>query len=269
MSTDCAAHVTARATGRDSYDDIEPALIELAGTDPGDPARTRLREDIIARALPLGEHIAQRYSGRGLEHEDLLQVAALAVVLAVDRFDPHRGASFLGFAVPTIMGEVKRHFRDTGWAVRVPRRTKEVHLKIAADAPALAQRLGREPTARELAEHLEADLGEVTQALIARNSYRAESLDYTTPDTDDTYFSSVIYTLGADDPGYGLMEDSLTAGPLLASLNERDREILTMRFGQDMTQGQIAKELGVSQMQISRILARVLGELREQALQPA
>ncbi|WP_067690422.1 SigB/SigF/SigG family RNA polymerase sigma factor [Nocardia jejuensis] len=272
MSTEYAAQPTAPARARtsgDSYDDIEPALTRLAALEPDDPARARLRADIIARALPLGDHIARRYSGRGVDHEDLAQVAALAVVLSVDRFDPAVGASFLGFAIPTIMGEVKRYFRDTGWAVRVPRRTKEVHLKITRGAPVLAQRLGREPTARELADYLEVDLGEVTQALIARHSYQTESLDSTGSDTDEAPSSSVAHTFGDVDPGYALMEDTLTAGPLLALLSERDRDILTMRFGQEMTQAEIAKALGCSQMQVSRILTRVLQELREKALQPA
>ncbi|MGV9410719.1 SigB/SigF/SigG family RNA polymerase sigma factor [Nocardia sp. NPDC003693] len=253
----------------DSYDHLEPWLGKLAALDPQDPERARLREDIIAKAIPLGEHIARRYAGRGVEYEDLAQIAALGVVLAVDRFDPDHGSSFLGYAIPTVMGEVKRYFRDSTWAVRVPRRFKELQQQLGTAIPQLAQRLEREPTARELAEHLDADLYEITQALIARNSRTADSLDTRVTGTEDGATFSPADTIGDLDPGYALMEDSLTAGPLLAELPERERRILILRYGQELTQVQIARELGVSQMQISRILSRVLTDLRTRALQAA
>ncbi|MEV6073176.1 SigB/SigF/SigG family RNA polymerase sigma factor [Nocardia sp. NPDC052001] len=237
--------------------------------DPQDPERARLRDEIITAAMPLGAHVARRYAGRGVELEDLTQVAAVGVVLAVDRFDPQHGATFLGFAVPTVMGEVKRYFRDSTWAVRVPRRTKELQQQLAKVIPELAQRLEREPRAREIAEHMGVDLLEVTQALIARNSHTASSLDAMLTMTEDSSGYSPADTLGDLDAGYALMEDSLTAGPLLAALPARERSILVMRYGQDKTQSEIAKILGISQMQVSRILTKVLGELRAQCLQAA
>ncbi|WP_067691246.1 SigB/SigF/SigG family RNA polymerase sigma factor [Nocardia jejuensis] len=271
MSTEHVARTDSTdraATSGDSYDNLEPRFGALAAMDPHDPARARLRAEIITAAMPLGENVARRYAGRGVEYEDLAQIAAVGVVLAVDRFDPGHGASFLGFAIPTIMGEVKRYFRDSTWAVRVPRRTKEIQQQLAKVLPELAQRLGREPKAREIAEHLGVDIVEVTQGLIARNSHTADSLDAMLTATDDSSTYSPANTLGNVDAGYALMEDTLTAGPLLAALPEQEREILIMRFGQEKSQAQIAAILGVSQMQVSRILTRVLGELRAQCLQP-
>ncbi|MFB7719622.1 SigB/SigF/SigG family RNA polymerase sigma factor [Nocardia sp. NPDC056100] len=272
MSTESAAQPasTHRApTGGESYDDIEPLLHRLADLAPADPEREPLRQKIIGNCLPLGQHIARRYTGRGVEYEDLAQIAAVGVVLAVDRFDPTNGASFLGFAVPTIMGEVKRYFRDSTWAVRVPRRTKELQQQLGVAIPSLSQTLGREPTARELAEHLQAELTEITQALIARNSYTAASLDAPQTAERDGTSLSPINSLCEIDPGYVLMEDSLTIGPLLAELPDRDRALLIMRYGQEKTQAQIAKAMGVSQMQVSRLLTRILTDLRAQALQAA
>lgn len=272
MSTEYAVQTTnteSTRKGRDSYDNLEPWLEKLAAIDLNDPERARLRDEIIVKAMPLGEHIARRYAGRGVDYEDLAQIAALGVVLAVDRFDPDHGSSFLGYAIPTIMGEVKRYFRDSTWAVRVPRRVKELQQQLATVIPHLAQSLGREPTARELSEHLDADLFEITQALIARNSHTAQSLDTMVTGNDEGTSFSPADTLGDDDPGYALMEDTLTAGPLLAALTARERAILVMRYGQDKTQAEIAQILGVSQMQISRILARMLQSLRAQAMQAA
>ncbi|MGX1810859.1 SigB/SigF/SigG family RNA polymerase sigma factor [Nocardia sp. NPDC055321] len=250
----------------DSYEHLEPQLTELASLDPGTPEHTHLRERIIEIALPLGEHIAQRYGGRGVDHDDLVQVAALGVVLAVDRFDPSLGSPFLGFAIPTVMGEVRRYFRDSTWAVRVPRRTKELRQQISVAIPELAQRLDREPTARELAAHLDTDLFEVTQALIANNAYATQSLDTRLPSEDGDAPTIESEKLAVIDDGYALMEDSITIGPLIAELPARERQILIMRYGQDMTQVQIGKALNISQMQVSRVLARTLAGLRDKAL---
>ncbi|MEU1426728.1 SigB/SigF/SigG family RNA polymerase sigma factor [Nocardia sp. NPDC005746] len=256
------------ASSSDSYDNLEPWFDKLAGMQAGTADRIRLREEIIALAMPMGEHIARRYTGRGVEYEDLAQVAALGVVLAVDRFDPGRGATFIGFAVPTIMGEVKRYFRDSTWAVRVPRAVKDTQQRVSVAIPQLFQRLGRNPTARELAEHLRLDPAEITQALIANNAYRADSLDTSEPAEDDQAPSSPITSLGRTDPGYGLIEDSLTVGPLLAAMPTRDRAVLTLRYGHNHTQAQIARELGVSQMHVSRMLTRILSQLHSKALPP-
>ncbi|MGX1812223.1 SigB/SigF/SigG family RNA polymerase sigma factor [Nocardia sp. NPDC055321] len=251
----------------DSYEHLEPQLRELATLQPGTPEHAALRDRIIETALPLGEHIAQRYGGRGVDHDDLVQVAALGVVLSVDRFDPTLGSPFLGFAIPTVMGEVRRYFRDSTWAVRVPRRTKELRQQISVAIPELSQRLDREPTARELAAHLDTDILEVTQALIANNAYATQSLDARLPsDEADTAPALEQEVLAVTETGYTLMEDSITIGPLIAELPARERQILIMRYGQDMTQVQIGKALNISQMQVSRVLARTLAGLRDKAL---
>lgn len=250
---------------RESYEGLEPQLAELALLPAGDPRRARLRGDIIAAALPLGSHIASRYGGRGADPEDLEQVAAVGVVLAVDRFDPGRGSTFIGFAIPTIMGEVKRYFRDSTWAVRVPRPIKDLQQRVTAVTPELTQRLRREPTARELALELDAELGDIVQALIATSGYTADPLDAAWENEDDDRPAPQVKALTCSEPGYELTEDALAAGPLLAELSEQERAILVLRYGHHKTQRQIGQALGVSQMQTSRILARLLEHLREQA----
>ncbi|MBF6079156.1 RNA polymerase sigma factor SigF [Nocardia beijingensis] len=257
-----------RARGGDSYDNIEPWFEKLAAMDEGDPHRAALREEVTRRCLPLAEHIARKFAGRGEAYEDLLQIARVGLVLAVDRFDVSRGSSFLGFAVPTIMGEVRRHFRDHTWSLRVPRRLKEIQLRIGPATETLSHRLGRMPTAREIAEELDVDLGEVTQALIAGNAYQANSLDAAGREDGDGAPQSLADTLGAEEPCYDLLEQAMAVRPLIAELPPRDRQVLIMRFYESRTQSQIAEELGVSQMQVSRILARILKDLRERALGP-
>ncbi|MET9030746.1 RNA polymerase sigma factor SigF [Nocardia sp. NPDC004168] len=260
---------TARRTrGGDSYDNIEPWFEKMAAMDEGDPHRAALREEVTRRCLPLAEHIARKFSGRGENYEDLLQIARVGLVLAVDRFDVSRGSSFLGFAVPTIMGEVRRHFRDNTWSLRVPRRLKEIQLRVGPATETLSHRLGRMPTAREIAEELDVDLGEVTQALIAGNAYQANSLDAAGREEGDGAPQSLADTLGSEEPCYDLLEQAMAVRPLIAELPPRDRQVLVMRFYESRTQSQIAEELGVSQMQVSRILARILKDLRERALGP-
>ncbi|MFF2554758.1 SigB/SigF/SigG family RNA polymerase sigma factor [Nocardia sp. NPDC058058] len=251
---------------RDSYDNLEPLFETLSELAPEDARRTRVREDILCRALPLAEHIARRFTGRGQEYDDLLQTARVGLIKAVDGFDPRHGATFLGYAVPTIMGEVRRHFRDRTWAVRVSRTVKEVHVRIGPATEILAQRLGRMPTARELAAELDVELSEVTLALIAANCYTTQSLD-TAPDDDE---SSSAYSLAAQlgrlEPSYELLENAMSVGPLLAALPERERQILVWRYFGMMTQSEIAARLGISQMQVSRVLTRTLAMLRSEVL---
>ncbi|MFD0361440.1 RNA polymerase sigma factor SigF [Nocardia sp. GCM10030253] len=249
----------------DSYDDIEPWFEKLAALEATDPHRATMRNHVIDLALPLAEHIARKFAGRGESFDDLLQIARLGLVQSVDRFDVSRGSAFLAFAVPTIMGEVRRHFRDRTWSVRVPRRLKEIQLKIGPATETLSQRLGRMPSARELAEELDVELAEVTQALVARNAYRANSLDAASTDDGEQAALPLMDTLGAVEPCYGLLEDAMAVRPLVAALPERERQILIMRFFESKTQQQIADRLGVSQMQVSRILTRTLRKLREQA----
>lgn len=257
----------ARSRSRgDSYDNIEPMFQELAAVDPADPQRERVREKLIERCMPLADHIARKFSGRGESFDDLLQVARVGLVQAVDRFDVTRGSSFLSFAVPTVMGEVRRHFRDNTWAVRVPRRTKEIQLSIGGAIDRLAQRLGRLPKAREIAAELEVDLVEVTQALIAGNAYQLASLDAVAGDDSENTPLSLMEVLGAVEPRYDRVDEFLAVKPLIAELPEREQHILIMRFFDAKTQTQIADELGISQMHVSRILAKTLSWLREQAL---
>ncbi len=255
-----------RHRGRDSYDDIEPVFEELAALAPEDSQREVVREKIIGLCMPLADHIARKFSGRGENFDDLLQVARVGLVQAVDRFDVTRGSSFLSFAVPTIMGEVRRHFRDNTWAVRVPRRTKEIQLSIGGTIDQLAQRLGRMPRAREIAEELDVDLVEVTQALIAGNSYQASSLDAVAGDDSENTPLSLLEVLGEAEPRYDRVEEFLAVKPLIAELPDRERSVLVMRFFESKTQTQIAEALGISQMHVSRILAKTLNWLREEAL---
>ncbi|MFI9405069.1 RNA polymerase sigma factor SigF [Nocardia sp. NPDC052316] len=250
----------------DSYDNIEPLFEKIAALDDQDPRRETMREELIGRCLPLAEHIARKFAGRGENFDDLLQVARLGLVQATDRFDVTRGSSFLAFAVPTIMGEVRRHFRDNTWAVRVPRRTKEIQLSIGATVEALSQRLGRIPRAREIADELDVDIVEVTQALIAGNAYQSSSIDAVAGDDIENAPLPLLESLGAEEPSYHLVEDYLAVRPLIEELPERERQVLIMRFFESKTQSQIADVLGVSQMHVSRILSKTLNQLRDQAL---
>ncbi|WP_157121068.1 RNA polymerase sigma factor SigF [Nocardia miyunensis] len=239
---------------------------ELAALSPDDPQRQRLREEIIARCLPVAEHIARKFTGRGENFEDLLQVARVGLVVAVDRFDPDFGSTFLGYAVPTVMGEVRRYFRDHAWAVRVPRRLKEIQGKLGPASDALTQRLGRVPRAREIAAELGVDLAEVTQALVARNAYQTSSLDGNDSDDGTSTARTPLDTLGAEEPEFEVIESYLAVAPLLDALPDRERRVLTMRFYGSMSQQEIADQLGCSQMQVSRILSKTLKTLRDQAL---
>ena len=254
------------AFGTDSYDNIEPWFEKLAGLAADDPHRAALRTRIVERCLPLAEHIARKFAGRGEDFDDLLQVARLGLVQAVDRFEVERGASFLSFAVPTVMGSVRRHFRDSTWALRVPRRAKELQAQVRPAIETLSQRLGRMPTAREIAAELDLEIGEVTQAIMASNAYQTNSLDATSNSSDEHTRPSIADTLGHEEPSYRLLEDALAVRPLLAALPERERQVLVWRFFENRTQAEIADRLGVSQMQVSRILTRTLKKLREQAL---
>ncbi|WP_378738149.1 SigB/SigF/SigG family RNA polymerase sigma factor [Nocardia brasiliensis] len=250
----------------DDYDQLEPLFAQLVALAAGDPRRTALREALIKRSLPLAEHIARKYAGRGENFDDLLQTARVGLVAAVDRFDPEYGASFVSFAVPTIMGEVRRHFRDFTWAVRVPRRLKELQLKIGPTVDLLFQRLGRMPKAGEIAAELDADIVDVTQAMIASNGYQTSSFDGAAANDGAGASLSLLDTLGVEEPAFRTVEDVLAVRPLIAALPEREREVLFMRFFAAQRQAQIAARLGISQMQVSRILAQTLNSVREKAL---
>ncbi|GGL10377.1 SigB/SigF/SigG family RNA polymerase sigma factor [Nocardia jinanensis] len=254
--------------GRDTYDGIEPLLGELAALDPADPHHAELRDEIIGRCLPLADHIARRYAGRGIDFDDLQQTARMGVVHAVDRFDPAAGTKFVSFAVPTAMGEVRRYFRDQSWAIRVPRRLKELRGRITATTPLLMQELGHTPNARDLATALDTDVEEITQALIASKGYTSEPLDAAPGAEDDSGDLALSHAdrLGSIDPCYGLLEDAAAVRPLLAQLPRDDRRVLILRYFENKTQREIGATIGCSQMQASRILTRILATLREQAL---
>lgn len=256
----------ARGHGRNSYDDIEPWLDKLAALPADCAERTLLREEILRRCLPLAQHIARRYCGRGESYDDLYQVASLGLIESVDRYSPERATSFLAYAVPTMLGEVRRYFRDRTWALRVPRRVKEIQQQLGPAIEVLCQRLARMPTAGEIAVQLEVDISDIIHAMIAANAYRTDPLDPPRAEDGGEAPSSIADFIGHEDPGYQLTDDSLAVGPLLDELPDRVREILRLRFFDCCTQAQIADRLGISQMQVSRILTRTLTELREQAL---
>ncbi|MGV0714787.1 SigB/SigF/SigG family RNA polymerase sigma factor [Mycolicibacterium sp. XJ662] len=253
---------TSSPRAKSDYDDIPELIRTVRGMPPECVAYQRMHEQIVRRCLPLAEHIARRYDGRGEPRDDLLQTARLGLLNAIKRFDPTSGHDFLSFAVPTIMGEVKRYFRDNGWAVHVPRRLKESRATVAAATSRLSQRMGRGPTATELAEELQMSRDEVVEALIAAQCYSIRSLDAPAPgDSDDGM--SIADRLGSDDTAIDLVEFRQALRPLLAALPPREREMLTMRFFGNHTQTQIAQHFGISQMHVSRLLAKTLAILRD------
>jgi RNA polymerase sigma-B factor len=247
----------------DEYADVPDMVRRLRALDENAADFGRLREAIIKRVLPLAHHVARRFKGRGEPEDDLFQVACVGLINAVNRFDPETGSDFLSFAVPTVMGEVRRHFRDNGWAVKVPRRLKELRSQLGAARAELTQKLGRAPTATEIAAHLDIDRESVVEATIADANYNASSIDVKASSDDES--PPISETLGGPDPGLDKVIDLETVRPLIAALPERERKVLALRFVGDMTQTEIAQRMGYSQMHISRLLTRVLNNLRSQA----
>lgn len=225
--------------------------------DPG------LRDDLIEAHLGLAEYLARRFANRGEPLDDLVQVASLGLVKAVERFDPGRGLEFTTFATPTIVGELKRHFRDKGWAVRVPRRVQELHLRITRVIDDLATELGRSPTVQEISQRAGTTEDEVIEAIDAGSAYRSASLDAGRSDDDES--PGLIGQLGQIDPELARAERRAALGPLISELPEREQVMLYLRFYEGMTQSEIAKRLGISQMHVSRLLSRSLQQLRELA----
>ncbi len=234
----------------------------LQGLEEGSAKFTRQRDAIVERCLPLADHIARRFDGRGEPRDDLVQVARVGLVNAVIRFNVDAGSDFVSFAVPTIMGEVRRHFRDNSWSVKVPRRLKELHLRLGAATADLSQRLGRAPTPSELAAELEMDREEIVEGLVAGSSYNTLSIDGAGGGTDEA--PAIADTLGDVDLNLDQIENRESLRPLLASLPERERQVLLLRFFESMTQTQIAERVGISQMHVSRLLAKSLARLRDQ-----
>jgi RNA polymerase sigma-B factor len=237
---------------------------ELAGLDAESSDFQRHRDKIVERCLPLADHIARRFEGRGEPRDDLVQVARVGLVNAVTRFDVEAGSDFVSFAVPTIMGEVRRHFRDNSWSVKVPRRLKELHLRLGGATADLSQRLGRAPTATELARELEMDRAEVIEGLVAGSSYNTLSIDSGGSGSGDEEARAIADTLGDVDTGLERIENREALRPLLEALPERERTVLVLRFFDSMTQTQIAERIGISQMHVSRLLAKSLARLRDE-----
>ena len=234
---------------------------QLATLPAGGEERQRIRGELVELHLPLVEYLARRFRNRGEWLDDLTQVATIGLIKSIDRFDLARGVEFSTYATPTIVGEIKRHFRDKGWAVRVPRRLQELKLALTKAISDLAQRLGRAPTVAELAAHLQMSEEEVLEGLESANAYSTVSLD--APDSGDEDAPAVAESLGMLDDALEGVEYRESLKPLLERLPPREKKILMLRFFGNMTQSQIATELGISQMHVSRLLARTLTQLRE------
>jgi RNA polymerase sigma-B factor len=219
-----------------------------------DPAT---RDALVARFLPLAYNLARRYH-RGADAEDLQQVASLGLLKAIDRFDPGRGLAFTSFAFPTILGEIKRYFRDHGWTVRVPRDLQELKLRVDAISQTLTGELGRSPTAAELAERANVTIEQILEALAAVTAHHPDSLDQPLSDDGD----SAIDLLAAHDPGFARVDDAVFVEGLVSTLSERERVILRLRFQEDLTQAEIGARLGISQMHVSRIIRKAITTLQ-------
>jgi RNA polymerase sigma-B factor len=251
-----------RATG---YEYLTPLFVERAALPVGHPCRERLRAELIVGFMPVARHIAWKYAHHGDSREDLEQVAALALVLAVDRFDAARGVDFLAFAIPTISGEVLRYFRDRTTAVRMPRRLRELQPVLRDAARDIAERHGRAARPSEIATAVGMPLETVLEVLQSLHAVYAYSLDEPTRDGEawpgeHLRFGAALRHVEAE---FDLVEQRQLLGPLLARLDDRDRRILLLRFFHGMTQTEIAAQMGVSQMQVSRLLARTLRWLRK------
>jgi len=228
-------------------------------------ARTRdrqVRDELIEAHLRLAQHLARRFSNRGVALDDLIQVAALGLVKAVERFEPGRGLEFSTFATPTIVGELKRHFRDKGWSVRVPRRVQELHVEINSLVGEMTQRFGRSPTIAELARMVKTSEEEVLEAMEAAQAYRSASIDAPSGIGDDES-RDLAAQLGDDDANLFAAENRVLINQLLGSLPKREQLMLRLRYYEGMTQSQIADRLGISQMHVSRLLAKSLVWLRD------
>lgn len=222
--------------------------------------RQRLVDEIVLLNLPVARSLAIRYRERGVALEDLMQVAALGLVKAANGFDAERGTDFMAYAAPTITGEIKRHFRDTGWAVRPPRRLQELRTRVSATTQALSQVSGRAPTVKELSAALQVSEDDVIEAMVSSNGYATTSLD-APPDGESGSWAD---TVADPDTTLATTPDRLALQQVLARLPERERRILALRFFADKTQSEIGAEIGVTQMQVSRLLSRALLRLREQ-----
>ncbi len=220
------------------------------------------REELTERFMPLARRLASRYAGGAEPMDDLVQVASVGLMKAIDRYDPDRGTTFSTFAVPTILGELKRHFRDRGWSVHVPRDIQERILKVERALAEMPSRLGRSPSVHEVAERLAMSDEQVLEAMHAAQGHHAMSLDARNPQTGSDDPAPLADRIGEADPGYETVEYGVAIRPALRQIGERDRLVLYLRFVEDMTQSEIASRVGVSQMHVSRILRTTLDYLR-------
>ncbi|MDQ2757627.1 MAG: SigB/SigF/SigG family RNA polymerase sigma factor [Actinomycetota bacterium] len=254
------SHSTYREQTRGDLASRTEALFAERDVCCDDSARRSVEEALVRLHLPLADGIAGRYSGRGIERDDLVQVARLGLLKAVHRFSADRGVVFPAFATPTITGEVKRHFRDHGWAVRPPRRLQELHARVGPASRELEQRLHRPPLVEEIASELEVEVSELTRALEAATGFTTLSFDHRPGDDAP----SLEQQLPAEDDEIEHVEDRVALRAAIEALDTRERLVVTLRFDHDLTQSQIAQQLGVSQMQVSRILTKLLARLRDE-----
>jgi len=230
-------------------------------------ARLAARDGLVALHLPLVEHCARRFRNRGEPFEDLVQVGTIGLIKSIDRFDLDRGVEFSTYATPTIIGEIKRYFRDKGWAIRVPRRLQELRMRIVATTADLTQTLGRSPTPRELADAIGVTIEEIVEGIESSNAYSTLSLDASDDGGEDGGVS-MLEMMGLDDEELEQIEIRESIKPLLEALPTREKRILLLRFFKNKTQSEIAAEIGVSQMHVSRLLARTLAQLRSSLQEP-
>lgn len=255
---------SSRRHPHDDAPDTSEAFRRIAEL-PDGPEKEALRQEVVTAWIPMAERLAGRFRNRGESPEDLRQVAALGLVKAVGRYDPERGTAFESFAVPTVVGEVKRHFRDHLWGLHVPRRVQELRNRVRTARQELTQALdGRSPTVGEIAEQSKMTEDEVLLGMEALDSYSTMSLDAELPGTDDGH--ALLDTMGEADPGIDAVVDRVALKPRLRALPEREQRILYLRFFGDMTQSQIAEIMGISQMHVSRLISRTCAKLRSQIL---
>lgn len=240
---------------------LSTALFErLAVLEEGSPDYSYVRNTLVELNLSLVKFAALRFANRAEPMEDIVQVGTIGLIKAINRFDLDREVEFASFALPTVIGEIKRFFRDSSWSVRVPRRLQELRINLARALDVLEQQLGRRPTTAELSEYLHVSMEEVVEGERAANGYTAHSLDATVNDEEAS--NSLSRRLGREDPAFDIIDSLEALKPLIATLEERDRLILSLRFREELTQSEIGERLGISQMHVSRLLARILDRLR-------
>ncbi|WP_399448813.1 RNA polymerase sigma factor SigF [Streptomyces sp. WAC01280] len=240
---------------------------ELTVLEEGTHEYQYARNTLIEMNMSLVRYAAGRFRHRGDEMEDIVQVGMIGLIKAIDRFELSREVEFTTFAVPYIVGEIKRFFRDTSWAVHVPRRLQEARVELAKATEELSTRLGRTPTVQELAELMSLTEEEVTEARLASNGYNSSSLDAALSGENEDGEASLADFIGSEDPAMELVEDFHALAPLIADLDERDRQIIHLRFVEELTQSQIGERLGCSQMHVSRLLSRTVKRLRQGLLE--